>query len=65
MSHRVHRSLLAAVEKTTARAHLAAALPRWVSPDQLTALGALAHSLVLAGYLLCATQPRRFSGSPI
>ena len=35
---RVHRSLLAAAEKTLLL-RMAAALPRWVSPDQLTALG--------------------------
>ena len=56
MSQRIHRSLLAAAEKTLL-VRLATALPRWVSPDQLTALGFVGAVAVFAGYLLAAHNP--------
>jgi len=51
MTRRVHRSLLAAAEKKLLL-RLAAAMPRWVTPDRLTALGVAGAVLVFAGYLL-------------
>lgn len=56
MQRRIHRSLLAAVEKRLL-VRLAATLPRWVTPDQLTALGAIGAAVVFAGYLLSARDP--------
>jgi len=56
MSRRIHRSLLAAAEKTLL-VRIAGALPRWVSPDQLTALGLAGAVIVFAGYLLAARDP--------
>lgn len=51
MARRVHRSLLAAAEKTLL-VRLASAMPRWITPDGLTATGTLGAALVFAGYLL-------------
>jgi archaetidylinositol phosphate synthase len=53
---RVHRSLLAAAEKILL-VRMAAALPRWVSPDQLTALGVVGALVVFAGYVLSHRNP--------
>jgi phosphatidylglycerophosphate synthase len=53
---RVHRSLLAAAEKTLL-VRMAAALPRWVSPDRLTALGVIGAVMVFAGYVLSHRNP--------
>lgn len=53
MVRRVHRSLLAPAEKALL-VRLARALPRWTTPDQLTALGVLGAALAFAGYLLSA-----------
>jgi archaetidylinositol phosphate synthase len=56
MPRRVHRSLLAAAEKTLL-VRLASGMPRWVTPDQLTALGVLGAALTFAGYLLSGRDP--------
>jgi len=56
MSVRVHRSLTAAAEKTLL-VRLATAMPRWVTPDQLTALGVSGAATVFAGYLLSGRDP--------
>lgn len=56
MSRRVHRSLLAAAEKTLL-IRMATAMPQWVTPDRLTALGTLGAVLVFAGYLLSGRDP--------
>ena len=53
---RVHRSLLAAAEKTLL-VRMAGALPRWVTPDQLTALGVAGAAIVFAGYVLAHRNP--------
>lgn len=53
---RVHRSLLAAAEKILL-VRMAAALPRWVSPDQLTALGVAGAVMAFAGYVLSHRDP--------
>jgi len=56
MARRIHRSLLAAAEKVLL-VRLAGALPRWVTPDLLTALGLLGAATAFAGYLLAARDP--------
>jgi phosphatidylglycerophosphate synthase len=56
MSRRVHRSVLAAAEKTLL-VRMAAAMPRWVSPDQLTALGVAGAVIAFAGYVLSHRDP--------
>lgn len=56
MPRRVHRSLFAAAEKRLL-VYLATALPRWVTPDLLTASGVLGAATVFAGYLLSGHDP--------
>jgi phosphatidylglycerophosphate synthase len=53
---RVHRSLTAAAEKKLL-VRMASAMPAWVSPDRLTALGASGAAVVFAGYLLSSRDP--------
>jgi phosphatidylglycerophosphate synthase len=53
---RVHRSILAAAEKRLL-VRMAAALPRWVSPDLLTALGVAGAGITFAGYVLSHRGP--------
>jgi archaetidylinositol phosphate synthase len=56
MTRRVHRSLLAAAERKLLE-RLAAAMPRQVTPDRLTALGVAGAATVFAGYLLSGRDP--------
>src|SRR5262245_23779280 len=53
---RVNDTFIAATEKRVLRA-LAARLPSWVTPDQLTALGFVASLVILAGYALSNWSP--------
>jgi len=56
MVQRVHASLLAAVEKRLL-VQLAAATPRAISPDHLTALGVLGAAVCFAGYVTSDENP--------
>jgi phosphatidylglycerophosphate synthase len=56
MVRRVHRSLLTPAEKRLL-VRLAGAVPRWVTPDMLTALGVAGAAVAFAGYLLSARDP--------
>jgi len=56
MVQRVHASLLAAAEKRLL-VQLAAATPRAISPDHLTALGLLGAAVTFAAYLLSHGDP--------
>ena len=56
MVQRVHRSPLTPAEKVLLE-WLARAMPRWTTPDQLTALGVLGAAITFAGYLFSAREP--------
>lgn len=54
--NRIQENLLARAERRVLN-RLCAAMPNWVTPDQLTALGMAGAVLILAGYLASAEHP--------